>query len=135
MGRTVSSTLAAASEPLTHNLILASFIYRYYFGRCSFGRSTCSFNRFHDVTTPKCYKDVYVNNFFLHKCRLWIFFCTECSHLSYDLHGFKSGVNRHQQSLEILISFLEMLFIFFFLFLQTACLVVGFQLCIECIPI
>ena len=26
MGRTVSSTLAAASEPLTHNLILASFI-------------------------------------------------------------------------------------------------------------
>ena len=75
-----------------------------YFGRCSSelaelvplpyscGRSTCYSDRLHDfsVTTPRCYKDVYVNSFFLHTARLWNSLPTECLPLTYDLNGFKN---------------------------------------------
>ena len=78
--RTVGPSLASSLEPLVHNRNVASFsfFYKYYFGRCSSelsqlvslpysrGRSTHYFDRLHDfsVTIPRCYKDVYVNNFF-----------------------------------------------------------------------
>ena len=64
----------------------------YYFGRCSlelaqlaplpFSRekSTRYSDRLHDfsVTIPRCYKDVYVNSFFLHTARLWNCLPIEC---------------------------------------------------------
>ena len=71
---------AAYLEPLAHRRNVASLIlfYRYYFSRCSLelaqlvsfpysrGSSTRYSDRLHDfsVTIPRCYKDVYVNNFF-----------------------------------------------------------------------
>ena len=41
----------------------------------SWGRSNCYSDRLHDfsVTTPRCYKDVYVNSFFSCTARLWNF--------------------------------------------------------------
>ena len=78
--RTVGPSLAAFLEPLAHrrNVTSLSFFYRYYFGRCfselaqlvllTFSResSTRYSDRLHYfyVTIPRCYKDVYVNNFF-----------------------------------------------------------------------
>ena len=67
------------------NVASLSIFYRYYFGRCSSelaqlvplpfsrGRSTRCSDRLHDfcVTIPRCYKDVYVNSFFLRTARLW----------------------------------------------------------------
>ena len=47
------------------------------------------------VTIPRCYKDVYVNNFFPCTARLWNSLPIECFALTYDLNGFKSRVNRH----------------------------------------
>ena len=75
----------------------------YYFGRYlselaqlvplpySRGRSTQYSDRLHDfsVTIPRCYKDVYVNSFFLCRVRLWNSF-----RLTYDLNVFKSRINR-----------------------------------------
>ena len=79
--RTVGLSLAASLEPLAHrrNVASLSFFCRYYFGRCSSeltqlvplpysrGRSTRYSDRLHDfcVTIPRCYKNVYVNSFFL----------------------------------------------------------------------
>ena len=84
--RTVGPSLAASLEPLAHdrNVASLSLFYRYYFGRCSSklaqlvplpysgGRSTRYSHRLHDfsVTISRCYKDVYVNSFFLHRARL-----------------------------------------------------------------
>ena len=84
--RTVGPSLAASLEPLAHhrNVASLSLFYRYYFGRCSSklaelvplpysgGRSTRYSDRLHDfsVTISRCYKDVYVNSFFLHRARL-----------------------------------------------------------------
>ena len=78
--RTVGPSLADSLEPLAHcqNVTSLSLFYRYYFGRCSseltplvlvpYSRrwSICYSDRLHDfsVTTPRCYKDVYVNSFF-----------------------------------------------------------------------
>ena len=80
--RTAGPSLAASLEPFTS----LSLFYRYYFGRCSSelaqlvplpfsrGRSTRYSDRLHDfsVTIPRCYKDVYVNSFFLRIARLGI---------------------------------------------------------------
>ena len=73
-------------EPLAHrrNIASLSLFYRYYFSRCSSemahlvplpysrGSPTRYFDRLHDfsVTVPRCYKDVYVNSFFLCTARI-----------------------------------------------------------------
>ena len=109
--RTVGPSLAASLEPLAHHWNVASWslFYRYYSGRCSSelaqlvplpfcrGRSTRHPDRLHDfsVTIPRCYKDFCINNFFLHTARLWNSLPIECFHLTYDLSGFKSRINRH----------------------------------------
>ena len=63
----------------------------------SLGRSTCYFNRLRDfsVTIRRCYKDVYVNNFFPPIVRMWNSLPIECFLLTYDLNGFKCKINRH----------------------------------------
>ena len=87
---------------------LKSF-YRYYFGRYSSklaklvslpysrGRSTHYSVRLHDISVniPRCYKDVYVNSFFLWAARPWNSWPKECFPLTFDLKGFKSRINRH----------------------------------------
>ena len=109
--RTVSPSLAASLEPLTHrrNVASLSLFYRYYFGRCSSelaelvpipytrGRSTCYSDRLphFSVTIPRRYKDVYVNSFFARTARLWNYLAIECFYLTYDLSGFKFRSNRH----------------------------------------
>ena len=109
--RTVVPSFAASVEPFAHcrNVANLSLFYRYYFGRCSSelaqlvplpfygGRFTHYSDRLHDfsVAIPRCYKDVYVSSFFPHTARLWNSLPIECFHLSYDLSGFKSRINRH----------------------------------------
>ena len=63
------------------------------------GRSTCYSDRLHDfsVTILRCYKDVYVNSFFLCTARLWNSLSIECFPLTYDLNGFKSRVKNLTQ--------------------------------------
>ena len=84
--RTVGLSLAASLEPLAHcrNAASLSLFYRYYFGSCSSElaqlvplpfsqrRSTRYSDRLHDfyVTIPRCYKDAYVNSFFLRAAKL-----------------------------------------------------------------
>ena len=84
--RIVGPSLAASLKPLAHcrNVASLSLFYRYYFGRCSSelaqlvplsfsrGRSTRYSDRLHDfsITIPRCYKDVYVNSFFLRTAKL-----------------------------------------------------------------
>ena len=109
--RTVGPSVAASLEPLAHhrNVASLSLFYRYYFGRCSSelaqlvplpysrGRSTRYSNRLHDfsVTICRCYKDVYVNNFFPRTARLWNSLPIECFPLTYDPSGFKCRINRY----------------------------------------
>ena len=106
--RIVGPSLAGSLEPLAHrrNVSSLSLSYRYYFGRCSSelvslpfsrGRSTRYSDRLHDfsVTIPRCYKDVYVNSFFLRTAKLRNSLPIECFPLTYDLSGFKSRINRH----------------------------------------
>ena len=109
--RIVSPLLAASLEPLAHrrNMASLSFFYMYYFSRCSSelaklfllpfsrGRSTRYSDRLHDfsVTIPRCYKDVYVNSFFLRAAKLRNSLPLECFPLTYDLSGFKSRINRY----------------------------------------
>ena len=109
--RTVGTSIAASLEPLPHcqNVAHLSLFYRYYFDRCSSelaqlvplpyscGRSTHCSNRLHDfsVTIPRCYKDIYTNNFFRWTARLWNLLAIECFSLTYDPNGFKSRINRH----------------------------------------
>ena len=103
---TVGPSLAASLEPLAHrrNVATLSLFYRYYFGRCSSelaelvplpyfrGSSTRYSDRLHDffVTTPRCYRDVYVNSSFSRTAMLWNFLPIKCFPLNYDLNGFKS---------------------------------------------
>ena len=47
------------------------------------------------LDVPRCYKDVYVNNFFPCTARLWNSLPIECFSLTYDLSGFKSRINRY----------------------------------------
>ena len=109
--RFVGSSLAASLERLAHrqNVASLSLLYRYYFGRCSselaqqvplpysWVGSTRYSGRLHDfsVTIPRCYKDIYVNSFFLRTARLWNSLPIECFPLTYDLNGFKSRIKRH----------------------------------------
>ena len=109
--RTVVPSLVASPEPLDNrrNVASLSLFYRYYFGRCSSelaeldplpysrDRSICYSGRLHDfsVTIPICYKDAYVNSFFLRTARLWNSLPIECYPLTYDLNDFKSRINRH----------------------------------------
>ena len=109
--RTIGPSLAASLEPLAHrrNVASLSLFYRYYCGRCSSqlvelvslpysqGKSTRYSDRLHDfsVTIPRCYKDVYINSFFLCTARLWNSLSIECFPLTYDLSGFNSRINRY----------------------------------------
>ena len=84
--RAVAPSLSTFLELLGHcqNVISLSLFYRYYFDRCSpelvqlapvpysWGSSTCYSHKLHDfsVTIPRCYKDVYISNFFPHTARL-----------------------------------------------------------------
>ena len=54
------------------------------------------FDGLHDfsVTIPRCYKDVYVNNFVPRAARPWNFLFIECFPLTYDLNSFKFRINR-----------------------------------------
>ena len=53
-------------------------------------------NMQHDVsvTIPRCYKDVYVNSFFLYTDRLWNSLSGKHFPLSYDIYGFMSAIKR-----------------------------------------
>ena len=109
--RIVGPSLAASLEPLAHrrNVASLSLFYRYYFGRCFsklaqlvplpffWGRSTCYSGGLDEfsVTSPRCYKDVYVNSFFPRTAKLWNSLPIECFPLTYDLSGFKSRINKH----------------------------------------
>ena len=91
------------------NAARISLFYGYYFGICSSelaelvplidscGKSTRYSKRLQDfsVTIPRCYEGVYVSSIFSRTARLWNFLPAECFLLTYDLNGFKSGVNRH----------------------------------------
>ena len=44
---------------------------------------------------PRSYNDVGVNSFFPRTARLCNSGPIECFHLTYDLNGFKSRINRH----------------------------------------
>ena len=110
--RTVGPSLATSLEPLAHRRNVANLrlFYRYYFGGCSSklaqlvslplprGRSTRYFYRLLDfsVYIPRCYKDVYINNFFPRTARLWNSLPIERFPLTYNITGFKSRINRHQ---------------------------------------
>ena len=61
------------------------------------GRSTRSSDRLHDfsVTIPRCYKDAYVNSFFLRRARLWNSLPIECFPLTYNLNSFKYRIGMH----------------------------------------
>ena len=99
--RIVGPSLAASLEFLAYrrNVASLSLFYRYYFGRCSSelaqlvplpfsrGRSTRYSDRLHDfcVTIPRCYKDVYVNNFFPCTAKFWNSLPIECFPLTYDM--------------------------------------------------
>ena len=109
--RIVGPSLAPSLEPLTHrrNVTSLSLFYRYYFGRCSLelsqlvplsfsrGRPNDYSDRLHDfsATSPKCYKEDYVNSFFPCTARIYNSLSIECSPLTYVLSGFKSRINRH----------------------------------------
>ena len=111
MCRTVGSSLAASLEPVAHcqNVARLSLFCSHYFGRSlpeldqlvplpySLRKSSCYSDRLHDfsVTIPRCYKNVYVNSFFLHIAKLRNSLSIECFPLTYDLNGFKSRINRH----------------------------------------
>ena len=47
------------------------------------------------VTITRCYKDVYVDNFFPRMARLWNSLPIEYFSLTYDHSGFKSRMNRY----------------------------------------
>ena len=95
--------------PLLNSWIIVEMQPVFSIGRCSSelvqpvplpysqGRFTHYSDRLHDfpVTIPRCYKDVYVNSFFPCIARLWNSLPIECFPLTYDLNGFKSGINRH----------------------------------------
>ena len=107
----VFPSLSASVESLAHGQDVASLslFYGYCFGRRSSelaeliplpysrGNSTRYSDRLYDfsVTIPRCYKDVYVNSFFPRTAKLWNSLPIECFPLTYDLSGFKSGINRH----------------------------------------
>ena len=144
---TASPSLAASLEPLAHqNVANLSLFYMYYFGRCSSelvllvplpfsqGRSTRYWDRWHNfsVTMPRYYKDVYVNRFFPHTVRLWNSVPIECFPLTYNLNDFTSSINRHLLTKGRFLKRFSVCFdLFVHLFLETPCLAVAVQPCIE----
>ena len=92
-------------------------------------RSTRYSNSLHDfsVTIIRCYKDVYVNNFFPWTVRLWNSLPAECFPLIYDLNGFKSRAKRQLFSFFLKSAFLYHFYLFLHLFLITPCHVLAFQ--------
>ena len=102
--RAVGPSLGASLEPLAHrrNVASLSLFYEYYFERCSselvqlvplpyyWGMSTYWSDRLHDfsVIIPRCYKNVYVNSFFLCAARPWNSLFIECFSLTYDPNSF-----------------------------------------------
>ena len=144
--RTIGPSLAASLQPLAHrrNVASLSLFYRYYFSRCSSelaqlvplpfyrGRSTRYSDRLHDfsVTIPRCYKDVYVNNFFPRTARLCNSLSIECVPLTYNLNGFKSRINRQTPiNCRFFLKRFSVCFnLFVLLFLVTPCLVVAVRL-------
>ena len=94
-------------------------------------RSTRYSDRLHDfsVTIPKCYKDVYVNSFFPCTAKLWNSLPIECFPLTYDLSGFKSGINRSFDCRFFLNRFPVSFNLFVLLFLITPCLEVAVMPC------
>ena len=113
---------------------LKYFLYIYYFVRYSSelsqfvpllysqGRCTHYSDSLHDfsVRISRCYKDVYINSFFLRIARLWNSLPIEFFPLSYDWNGFKSRINRLSKQI-----FLYTLIFFVFVFLVTPCLIVA----------
>ena len=109
--KTVDPSLTASLQSLAHhwNVASLSLFHKYYFVRCSSeldelvplpfsqGSSTRYSDRLHNfsVTISRCYRDVYVNGFFLCTARPWNYLHIECLILAYDLSGFKSRINRH----------------------------------------
>ena len=104
--RTDDPSLAACLEPLDHcrNIARLSLFNRYSFELAqlvplsySLDRSFHYCDRLHgfSVVIPRCYKDVYVNSFFLSTARLWKSLPIECFLLTFDLIGFKPRINRH----------------------------------------
>ena len=92
--RIVGPSLAASLEPLAHrwNVTSWSLFYWYFSGMFSselsqlvslpfsWGMCTRYSDRLHDfsVTTPRCYKDVYVNSVFCRTARPWNSLPIEC---------------------------------------------------------
>ena len=109
--RTAGPLLTASIEPLPlrRNVTSLSLFCRYCFGRYSSElgqlvplpfsreRSTCYFDKLHNfsVTILRCYRDVYVNIFFLRTVRPWNSLHIERFPLTYDIIGFKSRIKRH----------------------------------------
>ena len=85
---TVGPALAASLEPLAHyqNVASLSFFYRCYFGKCLSEMA-------HQVQLS--YSQGRSTSFFTPRARLWNSLPTECFPLSYNLHDFKSRINRH----------------------------------------
>ena len=97
--RTLDPSLATSLERLAYcqNVASLSLFYNYYFVWCSSGSMGSYSDELHDcsVTIPRCYKDVCINCFFPCTASLWNSLPTECFPLTYDLNGFKSGIDRH----------------------------------------
>ena len=150
--RTLGPSLSASFVPLVYrrNVAIFNLFYRYYFGRCSSklaqliphpysrGRSTRYSDRsstrysdrLHDfsVTIPRCYKNVYVNSFFLRTTRLWNSLLLEWLPLTYDLNDFNSRTFIFRFFLH---RFPACFNLFTLLFLVTSCLVVAVQSSME----
>ena len=150
--RTLGPSLSASFVPLAYrrNVAIFNLFYRYYFGRClsklaqliphpysrgrstrySDRRSTRYSDRLHDfsVIIPRCYKNVYVNSFFLRTARLWNSLLLEWFPLTYDPNDFNSRIFIFRYFLH---RFPACFNLFTLLFLVTSCLVVAIQSSME----
>ena len=153
--RTVGPSLATTIEPLIDHQNVASLNnFWYYFGRCSSelaqlvpppfsgeGSSRYSDRLYYfSVTIPRCYKDFYANSFFPCTARLWnslsrIFCLIECFPLTYDLNGFKFGINGHLLTVGSFWRDFLCALMFCDSFPLTPCYVLAVQLCMEWNPI
>ena len=106
---TVCPSLAVSLDPAAHyrNILNLSLFYRCYSSRLSSElaqlvwlphsrwRSTRYYNRMHDFSITRCYKDAYVNSFFPCIARLWNSLSIEYFRLTYDGLNDLSRINRH----------------------------------------
>ena len=101
--RIVSPSLAVSLESLTHcqNVASVSLFWSELVELVLLPYSRGTPTRYSDilddvyVAIPRFYKDVYVNSFSPRTSRPWNSLPIECFPLSYDLSGFKYGINRH----------------------------------------